>query len=73
LNPYKQLLKQAEETGDNVIGAIDGKRITKMFLMEANQVYTHKTFLEGTERGFTIVYDKVNGDCQGSCPNILIL
>jgi hypothetical protein len=55
-----QLLDEAIESGDNIVGAVDGKKITKMFLTK-DAPGGHRTFLEGTERGFTLVIDKTNG------------
>lgn len=51
------LLKTAAKNDDVIIGAFKNGKITKQFLMNTEQVYGHKTFLEGTEVGFTIYKD----------------
>ncbi|MNW46523.1 hypothetical protein D3C74_238220 [compost metagenome] len=53
------LLKTAIEKDDLIIGAFKNGKVTKQFLMETDKMYGHKTFLEGTEAGFYIIYRDV--------------
>lgn len=56
-----QLLQKAAQTQDVIIGAFDGGKITKQFLMTADNISGHKDFLEGTERGFLLFKNITTG------------